>query len=148
MIELIIMNSCLKVSQWTIIELNNHTCVVSEKINIINFLVFLCFLSFFIHLFIYLFSKLDEVTLTTPLSKCKDRLPLQRWWMWIWGKESDKSQIWTMYCIYLSKLTQQVLILYKRTIPESLTPTSDQDRISPYIYQYNINQINDENKEK
>ena len=38
--------------------------------------------------------------------------------------------------------------LYKRTIPEPLTPTSDQDRISPYIYQYNINQINDENKEK
>ena len=45
-------------------------------------------------------------------------------------------------------ITQQVLILYKRTIPESLTPMSDQDRISPYIYQYNINQINDENKEK
>ena len=25
---------------------------------------------------------------------------------------------------------------------------SDQDRISPYKYQYNINQISDENKEK
>ena len=111
-------------------------------------LVFWCFLSFFSYLLIYLFSKLDEVTLTTPLSKCKDRLPIQTWWLWIWGEESDKSQIWTMYCIYLTKLTQQVLILYKRTIPESLTPTSDQDRISPYIYQYNINQINDENKEK
>ena len=30
-----------------------------------------------------------------------------------------------------------------------LTPLSDQDIISPYsIYQYNINQISDENKEK
>ena len=28
-----------------------------------------------------------------------------------------------------------------------LTPVSDQDRISPYYYLYNINQMSDENKE-
>ena len=39
---------------------------------------------------------------------------------------------------------EELLIVYINP----LTPMSDQDRISPYNFQYNIKQTNDEKKEK
>ena len=42
----------------------------------------------------------------------------------------------------------EIKYIHAISVFNPLTPISDQDRISPYYYHYNINQISDENKEK